>query len=80
MSEEKKLTPAQKLKLAEAEIVQLKELIFKQTEELARELSTRLAETQNASYTLGYDEGFFDANKICAAQKADAGIARFFRK
>ena len=80
MTETKKLTPAQKLKLAEAEIVQLKELIFKQTEEHARELSTRLAETQNATYTLGYDEGFRDATNICAAQKADAGIARFFRK
>lgn len=80
MSEEKKLTPAQKLKLAEAEIVKLKELIFKQTEEHARELSSRLAETQNQNYTLGYDEGFSDASQIAAVQKADAGIARFFRK
>lgn len=80
MSEEKKLTPAQKLKLAEAEIIKLKELIFKQTEEHARELSTRVAEAQNTTYTLGYDEGFRDATNIAAAQKADAGIARFFRK
>jgi len=80
MTETKKLTPAQKLKLAEAEIVKLKELIFKQTEEHARELSTRVAEAQNTTYTLGYDEGFRDATNIAAAQKADAGIARFFRK
>ena len=80
MTEEKKLTPAQKLKLAEAEIVKLKDLIFKQTEEHARELSTRLAETQNQNYTLGYDEGFRDASAIAAALKAEAGIARFFRK
>lgn len=80
MSEEKKLTPAQKLKLAEAEIVKLKKLVFDQAEEHERQLSTRLAETQNQNYTLGYDEGFRDATNIAAAQKAEAGIARFFRK
>lgn len=75
-----KLTPSQKLKLAEAEIVKLKDLIFKQTEEHARELSTRLAEVQNSNYTLGYEEGFRDASQIAAAQKTEQGIARFFRK
>lgn len=80
MAEEKKLTAAQKLKLAEAEVTQLKKLIFNMKDEHARELSTRLAETQNQNYTLGYDEGFNDATQIAAAQRADAGIARFFRK
>lgn len=80
MSEEKKLTPAQKLKLAEAEIVKLKKLVFDQAEEHERQLSTRLAETQNQNYTLGYDEGFRDASNIAAAQRAEAGITRFFRK
>jgi hypothetical protein len=75
-----KLTPTQKLKLAEAEIAKLKELIHKLQDEHVRELNTRLAETQNQNYTLGYDEGFNDASKIAAAQKADAGIARFFKK
>jgi hypothetical protein len=75
-----KLTPTQKLKLAEAEIAKLKELIHKLQDEHVRELNTRLAETQNQNYTLGYDEGFSDATKIAAAQKAEAGIARFFKK
>jgi hypothetical protein len=75
-----KLTPTQKLKLAEAEIAKLKELIHKLQDEHVRELNTRLAEVQNQNYTLGYDEGFNDASKIAAAQKADAGIARFFKK
>jgi hypothetical protein len=77
---EQKLTPTQKLKLAEAEIAKLKELIHKLQDEHVRELNTRLAETQNQNYTLGYDEGFNDASKIAAAQRADAGIARFFKK
>ena len=75
-----KLTPSQKLKLAEAEVVQLKALIHKIQEEHERQLSTRLAEVQNSNYTLGYDEGFNDATQIAAAQRAEAGIARFFRK
>jgi hypothetical protein len=75
-----KLTPTQKLKLAEAEISKLKELIHKLQDEHVRELNTRLAETQNQNYTLGYDEGFSDASKIAAAQKAEAGITRFFKK
>lgn len=75
-----KLTPSQKLKLAEAEVVQLKALIHKLQEEHERQLSTRLAEVQNSNYTLGYDEGFRDASQIAAAQKAEQGIARFFRK
>lgn len=77
---EQKLTPTQKLKLAEAEISKLKDLIHKLQDEHVRELNTRLAETQNQNYTLGYDEGFNDATKIAAAQRADAGIARFFKK
>lgn len=80
MTEEKKLTTVQKLKLAEAEVTQLKKLIFTMKDQHAQELSTRLAETQNQNYTLGYDEGFNDATKIAAAERADAGIARFFRK
>jgi hypothetical protein len=75
-----KLTPTQKLKLAEAEISKLKDLIHKLQDEHVRELNTRLAEVQNQNYTLGYDEGFNDASKIAAAQRADAGIARFFKK
>ena len=77
---EQKLTPTQKLKLAEAEISKLKELIHKLQDEHVRELNTRLAETQNQNYTLGYDEGFNDATQIAAQQRADAGIARFFKK
>lgn len=80
MAEKKQLTPTQKLKLAEAEIEKLKKLIFNQTEEHSRELNTRLAEVQNQQYTLGYDEGYSDATKIAAAQRAEAGITRFFRK
>lgn len=80
MSEAKKLTPTQKLKLAEAEIAKLKDLIFKQQEEHMRELGSRLAEVQNEQYTLGYDEGFRDGSQVAAVAKADAGIARFFRK
>jgi hypothetical protein len=75
-----KLTPTQKLKLADAEIDKLKKLIFKMQEEHQRELNTRLAETQNQNYTLGYDEGFSDATKIASAQRAEAGISRFFKK
>jgi hypothetical protein len=75
-----KLTPTQKLKLAEAEIDKLKKLIHKLQDEHMRELNTRLAEVQNQQYTLGYDEGFNDATKIAAAQRAEAGIARFFKK
>lgn len=77
---EQKLTPTQKLKLAEVEISKLKDLIHKLQDEHVRELNTRLAEVQNQNYTLGYDEGFNDATKIAAAQRADAGIARFFKK
>ena len=77
---EQKLTPTQKLKLAEAEISKLKDLIHKLQDEHVRELNTRLAEVQNHNYTLGYDEGFSDASKIAAAQKAEAGIQRFFKK
>lgn len=80
MAEEKKLTAAQKLKLAEAEVIKLKKLVFDQAEEHERQLNTRLAEVQNQNYTLGYDEGFRDATNIAAAQRAEAGIARFFRK
>jgi predicted nuclease with TOPRIM domain len=75
-----KLTPTQKLKLAEAEISKLKDLIHKLQDEHVRELNTRLAETQNQNYTLGYDEGFSDATKTLALARADAGIARFFKK
>lgn len=75
-----KLTPTQKLKLADAEIEKLKKLIFKMQEEHQRELNTRLAEVQNQQYTLGYDEGYNDAIKIAAAQRAEAGISRFFKK
>ena len=77
---ENKLTPTQKLKLAEAEIEKLKKLIHKLQDEHLREMNVRLSEVQNQNYTLGYDEGFKDASKIAAAQKADAGIARFFKK
>lgn len=75
-----KLTPTQKLKLADAEISKLKELIHKLQDEHMRELNTRLAEVQNQQYTLGYDEGYNDAIKIAAAQRAEAGISRFFKK
>lgn len=80
MAEEKKLTAAQKLKLAEAEVIKLKKLVFDQAAEHERQLNTRLAEVQNQNYTLGYEEGFNDATQIAAAQRAEAGIARFFRK
>ena len=40
---EQKLTPTQKLKLAEAEISKLKDLIHKLQDEHVRELNTRLA-------------------------------------
>lgn len=75
-----KLTPTQKLKLADAEIDKLKKLIHKLQDEHMRELNTRLAEVQNQQYTLGYDEGYNDAIKIAAAQRAEAGISRFFKK
>lgn len=77
---ETKLTPTQKLKLAEAEITNLKKLIHQLQEEHQQELGQKLADTQNQNYTLGYDEGFRDATNIAAAQKADRFIGKFFKK
>lgn len=77
---EPKLTPTQKLKLAEAEITNLKKLIHQLQDEHQKELGQKLADTQNSNYTLGYDEGFRDATNIAAAQKADRFIGKFFKK
>ena len=77
---EQKLTPTQKLKLAEAEISKLKQLIHKLQDEHFQELQTQKAEYGNEQYTIGYQEGYNEAAKLAAAQRAEAGIARFFRK
>lgn len=77
---EQKLTPTQKLKLAEAEITKLKQLIHKLQDEHITELEQSKAAYGNEQYTLGYQEGYNEASKLAAAQRAEAGIARFFRK
>lgn len=77
---EQKLTPTQKLKLAEAEVTNLKKLIHQLQDEHAKEMSSRIAEASNQTYTMAYDEGFRDATQICAAQKADNFIGKFFKK
>jgi hypothetical protein len=77
---EQKLTPTQKLKLAEAEITNLKKLVFQLKEDQAKHLNDELFRVQEQQYKLGYDEGYAEATKLAAAQRADAGIARFFRK
>lgn len=77
---EQKLTPTQKLKLAEAENEKLKKLIHKLQDEHMTALEQAKAEYGNAQYTLGYDEGYAEGSKLAAVQRADAGIARFFRK
>lgn len=77
---EQKLTPTQKLKLAEAEITNLKKLVFQLKEDQQKYLNEELFRVQEQQYQLGYDEGYAEATKLAAAQRADAGIARFFRK
>lgn len=65
-------TLTKKLKAADAEIAQLKESILK--------LTDYTAEYGNGQYTLGYDDGYKAAQQDSAMTKADAGIARFFRR
>lgn len=77
---EAKLTPTQKLKLAEAEVTNLKKLIFQLKEDQQKHLNAELHRVQEQQYQLGYDEGFAEGQKLGAAARADAGIARFFRK
>lgn len=75
-----KLTPTQKLKLAEAEVTKLKQLIFQIKEDQAKHLNDELFRVQEQQYALGYEEGFTEGQKLAASAKADAGISRFFRK
>lgn len=77
---EQKLTPTQKLKLAEAEITKLKQLVFQIKEDQAKHLNVELHRVQEQQYQLGYDEGFAEGQKLAAVTRSEAGITRFFRK
>lgn len=72
MVETKKPTPAQRVKELETEIKKLEASILK--------LTDYTATYGNEQYTLGFDEGYAQAKIELAVAKADAGIARFFRK
>jgi hypothetical protein len=72
MVETKKPTPAQRVKELETEIKKLEASILK--------LTDYTATYGNEQYTLGFDEGYNQAKIELAVAKADAGIARFFRK
>lgn len=78
---ETKLTPTQKLKLAEAEIADLKKAIFKLQDQHAKETGTALATHGNEQYSLGYAEGLADGRKeMEAAIASQTVINRWFRK
>ena len=76
-----KLTPTQKLKLAEAEIADLKKAIFKLQDQHAKETGTALATHGNEQYSLGYAEGLADGRReMHAAVEAQTVIQRWFKK
>lgn len=74
---EQKLTPTQKLKLAEAEITRLKQLIFTIKEEQQKHLNEELHRIQEQQYQLGYDEGFTEGSKLAAVSKSSTIISRW---
>lgn len=76
-----KLTPTQKLKLAEAEIAELKKAMFKLQDTHAHETGTALATHGNEQYSLGYAEGLADGRReMQAAVEAQTVIQRWFKK
>lgn len=72
-----KLTPTQKLKLAEAEVTRLKQLVFTIKEQQQKHLNEELHRVQEQQYQLGYDEGFEEASKLYTAQKSSNIISRW---
>lgn len=76
MTEAKKPTPAQRIKELEAEKKKLEELVMRLNHEHGQQLAT----AGNENYSLGFQQGYDQAKVDLAVQRADAGIARFFRK
>lgn len=74
---EQKLTPTQKLKLAEAEITNLKKLVFQLKEDQAKHLNEELHRVQEQQYQLGYDEGFEEGSKLAAVSKSSNVLSRW---
>jgi len=77
---EQKLTPTQKLKLAEAEVIKLKKAIMDLQDEHLKQLNKELSRVQEQQWQAGYDEGFTEGKNLAAVARAEAGITRFFRK
>lgn len=75
MTEAKKPTAAEKLKKAEAEIAQLKDAILKLSKEHEHELLIAKAQTENAHYGLGFEQGYAQGLYDASNQKRG-----FFRK
>lgn len=76
MTEAKKPTPAQRIKQLEAEKKKLEDFIMKSNHDFGQQLAT----AGNENYSLGFQQGYDQAKVDLAVQRADAGIARFFRK
>ncbi len=76
MAETKKPTPAQRIKELEAEKKKLEDFIIKSNHDFGQQLAT----AGNENYSLGFQQGYDQAKVDLAVQRADAGIARFFRK
>jgi len=76
MTEAKKPTPAQRIKELEAEKKKLEDFIIKSNHDFGQQLAT----AGNENYSLGFQQGYDQAKVDLAVQRADAGIARFFRK
>ena len=76
MTEAKKPTPAQRIKQLEAEKKKLEDFIMKSNHDFGQQLATH----GNENYSLGFQQGYDQAKVDLAVQRADAGIARFFRK
>lgn len=75
MTTEKK-TPTQRVKELEAEKKKLEEFIMKSNHDFGQQLATH----GNENYALGFQQGYDQAKVDLAVARADAGIARFFRK
>lgn len=76
MAETKKPTPTQRIAQLEAEKKKLEEFIMKANHDFGQQLAT----VGNENYSLGFQQGYDQAKVDLAVQRADAGIARFFRK
>lgn len=80
MAETKKPTPTQRVKELEAENDKLKKLIFALKDDHAQQIATKSAEYGNGQYSLGYQEGYRDAQAVSAAEQSQSYITRLFKK